>query len=265
MNIKEKLDIFDEMCRNGDLGAAELMLKDWIGEAQSEQDTAALLTLYNEQAGLFRVTGRAEEAGMVSMKALSIVRQLGLTGTVHHGTTLLNAATNFRAAGDREKAAQMYSEAADVYYSLDGVDPYYVASLYNNLSQLQFDSGRVEDAIASLNKAKDIIDSAYPGSPEAATTRVNAAYYLMAADRLDDAEKELDEAFEYFGTEDGNSDGHRGSALSAKGQLMLLKGDSKAGLELLEQAKEFVFDRFGDSDEYKAICSNIAKLTAAGV
>lgn len=55
---------------------------------------------------------------LCAKEAMELVRELGLSGTLHHGTTCLNAATGFRAAGRYEEAEAAYREAEKVYASL---------------------------------------------------------------------------------------------------------------------------------------------------
>ena len=55
----------------------------------------------------------------------------GLSGTLHHGTTCLNAATGFRAAGRYEEAEAAYREAEKVYASLLKEPDYRLAGLHN--------------------------------------------------------------------------------------------------------------------------------------
>ncbi len=254
------LELIDGLYSKGKTQEAEEKLGEWYDAARAAGDDAALLTVCNELAGLYRVTGRAAQGVSIADEAAGAIERLGLAGSVQHATTLLNAATVCRAAGKFDRAADLYKQAGGIYEALGDVDPYYTASLHNNLSQLYGETGRYELAVEELSKAQAVIDEAYPDSAEAAVSRVNASLYLMALGRIDEAEAALDKAKVFFGSPEGQNDSHLGAALSARGQLCYLKGDITGALSYYERARDSIFERFGDSDEFRLICSNIDKL-----
>ena len=162
MSIDFDLQLLDELYAKGDLKTAEEKLDEWTAQADDDGDSAALLSLYNELAGLYRVTGRAKQGCEAAEKALVLITSLGLNASLQHATTLLNAATVRRAAGDYAKAAEYYEKAGSIYSAAEGVDPYYIASLHNNISQLYGETGDFERAAAELREAQAVIDKAYP-------------------------------------------------------------------------------------------------------
>ena len=70
MQIEEIMGRLDSLYQQGDLPQADRELQAWIAAARKNDNKAVLLSLYNEQAGLFRVTGRAAEAKAVSEQVL---------------------------------------------------------------------------------------------------------------------------------------------------------------------------------------------------
>ena len=67
-----------------------------------------MLILLNELTGYYRSVGRHEEAVQNAREALEQIRKLGMSESAEHGTTLVNAATALRAAGQYEAALEAY-------------------------------------------------------------------------------------------------------------------------------------------------------------
>lgn len=110
----------------------------------------------NEMEGLYRNTGRVAQAVDMADMVLSLIAGMGLDGSIHHGTTLLNAATARRMAGDVEALSQ-YREAEAIFKNLGKTDGYEMASLYNNISQIYQEQEEHEKALESLDKALELI------------------------------------------------------------------------------------------------------------
>ena len=73
--------------------------------------------MYNELVGLYCSTARIPQAVEVSDKALGLSPVMGLGKTVHHATTLLNAATARRMAGDSDAALGQFLEAETFFWA----------------------------------------------------------------------------------------------------------------------------------------------------
>ena len=65
---------------------------------QIDPGTMERLVQGNEQIGYYRSISNYEEALKISKEMLELVKELGLQESEAHGTTLLNAATAYRAA-----------------------------------------------------------------------------------------------------------------------------------------------------------------------
>ena len=114
MEIQKILTKYDSYLNMGKLKDAEALLLLSLQDAEEEGLYGARLTLLNELEGLYRTTGRARQAMEISEKALALISVLGLTGQEPHAVTLLNGATACRAAGENEKALQMYRRAEQI-------------------------------------------------------------------------------------------------------------------------------------------------------
>lgn len=257
MEIQRRLEELDCLYGEGRLPEAEKKLEEWLSESREKGEQGAELTILNEMEGLYRTTGRAGLAVEVSGQALKLIEAMGLAGTIHHGTTLLNGATASRMAGDGAGALSMYQEAARIFRNLGQEKSYQMASLYNNISQLYQEQGKNEEAIESLKKALDIILPMEDSDAEVATTRVNMALCLMALGNLEEAAQEIGMSLAYYGSSAGERDGHYGSALCAAGELAWRRGDSERAAALLEKALEVTRERFGENDACRIIQKNL--------
>ncbi len=98
--IIEKLDSY--LNRN-DYDAAERHLKYWISEAELGHDMRGKLALLNEQIGLYRKTEKEPECLRVISDAISLADAMDMEQSVTYGTTLVNAATGYKAFGKAGK------------------------------------------------------------------------------------------------------------------------------------------------------------------
>ena len=255
MDIRKNLERLDALYAQGDLKTAEASLNSWLQEAREEGNAAAMLTLFNEMEGLYRTTGRAGEAAMISDKALSLVEQMGLENTIHHGTTLLNGAN--RAAGNLRKALSMYQKAAHIFEALGQQNSYQMASLYNNISHIYQAQGEHEEALQSLNKALSLISGMENNGAELATTRVCMSLSYMALGRMEEAGEAITKSLAYYESPEGKTDGHYGSALSAAGELDWRQKNYDGAIAHMEKALEVTKSRFGENDGCRIIRKNL--------
>lgn len=260
MNIHLMLEELDSLYGRGELAEAEKKMNEWLQEALEENNLGAALTLYNEMEGVYRTTGRAVRAVECADRALELIGQMGLSGTIHHGTTLLNGATASRMAQDKSKALALYQQAEDIFTALGENRSYQMASLYNNISQLYQEEEKHEDALAYLNRAMEIVKEMENSEPEVATTHVNRALSLMALNRMDEAKREISEAMVYYDSPEGRCDGHRGAALAAAGELAWRDGQGAEAVSFFERAIDITRERFGENDACRVMRKNLEMI-----
>lgn len=242
-----------------DLAGAEELLNGWIADAKAEEDRPSCLTLQNELEGLYRVTGRAEEACRVSEDSLSLIGRMDLTGTVHHGTTLLNAATANRAAGHPEEALRYYREAEEVYRNIPDLPDkdYYRATLCNNLGQVYQQMGDDAEAENYLREALGLIEGFAGTDSEAATTKSNLALVLQRLGQQEQAQEMIRQALLYYETPAGQKDNHYTAALGAAGQIAYAAGDLTEAEAYLTKALEKSLQIFGETPETELLRRNL--------
>ena len=260
MDIQNMLDRLDELYSQGNLGEAENCLDMWLDEAYQNRRWNVMLTLFNEMEGLYRTTGRADKAADISDNALELIGMLGLSGTVHHATTLQNGATANRVAGNMHKALDMYCQAADIYLSTNSAKSYQMASLYNNISHIYQHFRQHEKALEFLGKALGLIVNSEDCEADIATTKTGMALSHMALGNMTEAEKCMDDAMNYYNSDAAANDGHKGSALSAAGELFWHKKDYVNALLHFEKALDFTLRIFGENDGCRIIRQNIETI-----
>ena len=108
----------DRLYAQGKLDEAEEKMMGWMKEGLDSGNKSLCLMMCNEMEGLYRNTGRVAQAVDMADMALSLIAGMGLDGSIHHGTTLLNAATARRMAGDVEKALSQRSFLAVTLFDI---------------------------------------------------------------------------------------------------------------------------------------------------
>ena len=257
MDVRENLKLLDDLYTQGKLKQSEEYLSLWLEAALNSHNYAAALTFYNETEGLYRTTGRAVQAAEISDKALQLIETMGLNGTIHHATTLLNGATANRWANNLEKALDMYQQAADIYNKQTQKNSYLMASLYNNISHIYQQQNNHRKALKALEAALAIVMETTDNAAEIATTKVTMALSYMALNDMHAAKMCLDDASQYYNSTEGQNDGHRGSFLSALGEYFWHSKEYDNAISAYEKAIEFTYNRFGDNDGCRIIRRNL--------
>ncbi len=261
MNVNEKLDRLDELIQAQDLAGADRELSAWADEAIREGDRGAALTFYNEMEGLYRVTGRAAEAAAISEKALALIEDMGLQGTVHHATTLLNGATANRVAGNIGKAKELYLAAAGIYEGMEESQDrtYYLATLNNNLAQVYQEEKDYGQARVHLLKALELIRQCPGCEGEEATTLVNLSLLYMMTGEQKEADSAIAKALSYYEGSEGEKDNHSAAAFTAAGELAYWEGDNEKARAYLKKALAISEAVFGETPETISIRRKLAK------
>lgn len=180
-----------------------------------------------------------------------------MTGTMQHGTTLLNGATACRMAGRLERSLAFYLQAETIFLKNREERSYPMAGLYNNISQLYQDMHAYESALKYQPKALDLIQEFTGNDAEIATTHVNMSHTYMALGQLQKADEALAEALRYYESETGSHDSHYGAALNAMGLLAFQKKDPGSAIHWLQEALQLELRIFGENDACRMIRANL--------
>ena len=193
ISIERILSKLDEHLHKNDTASAERHLLYWLSESRASGDVRTELLIRNELMGLYRKTGRCEEALDCVDAALSTVEKEQIAHQVGAATTLLNCATVYKAFGKAEKALVLFAQAKKVYESELADNDSRLGGLYNNMALALVDVGRFSEARELYEKAIGVMQKQENGTPEIAITYLNMASAAEAEQGLEDAAEQIEE------------------------------------------------------------------------
>jgi len=238
---------------------AENYMKNALAEAEEACDAGATISICNELGGYYRAVSRYSEGIPLYEKALELIYQMGLNGTEHHGTTLVNYATTVTLIGDIEKALALDKAAAAIFAEAGFALDYRLATLYNNMSFLCMDLGHYEEAQTSLNDALYILKTLPDTEIDVAVTYSNLAGVYLAMNQVDEAKVTVKKALDLFITESGRNDVHYAGAVNTLGEIYFKEGIYDKAAALFEEAMALTARDFGDrTQSYAILCRNLA-------
>lgn len=265
MDIRQTLAGLDGLFARKELAQVEPFLLEALAQAERENDQAARLTILNELVGYYRSISRTQDSLQRAVQALAAVAEMGLAGTAVCATTLINAATAYRAAGDLAHAALLYEDALAIF-DKTGEGGYTLASLLNNMSQVYQTLGEHEKALPLLERALALLTPLDGADAEIATTHSNLALSLMALHQRSAAQAHINQALAIFEGGEGPRDAHYGAALAAAGELAYLGHDYAGAVDYFERALPEIEQSFGRNDGYETTVRNLetARRALAG-
>ena len=257
MDLNQVTKELDELFTQERMSEVPKFLETHIEQAKKEGAQDILLTLYNECIGFFRETGQYELSIENCHKAITLMDEMGLQGTIPYATTLLNAANAHRAAGLLQESLELYSKVRPIYVAQLKEDDMYFAGLYNNLSLLYQEMGNFEAAKEQLENALHIVAHKPDTQFEVAVTQANLANTCIELRQDDEAKARAEEAIRIF-EEIGVDDAHYSAALSALGSLYFMDKEYQNALEVMEKSRECVAKYLGAGNiQYQRLSDNI--------
>lgn len=198
--ISRVLQKLDEYLGRKDFDAAERHLKYWEEDARVSGDMRGLLTVTNEQIGFYRKIGREQDALTAAETAIKLAEELNLSDSVSMGTTLVNAATAYKAFGHADRAIPLYEKAKCLYEAKLAPNDGRLGGLYNNMALTLLDLRKFAEAEALFNKALSVMEQIPDGELEMAITWCNLAdlYTATGEGRVKEC---LEKAFELLDKE----------------------------------------------------------------
>ena len=185
----EKLDSY---LNKKDYDAAERHLRYWLTEADAGHDRRGKLAVLNEQIGLYRKTEKEKECLTAISTALSLAESMDMNESVTYGTTLINAATGYKAFGKAEDALPLYRKAQMIYEKALDPDDGRLGGLYNNMALTLTELKEFSEAEELYQKAIKVMEKQENGELEIAITYLNIADLIAARDGLENGEKEIE-------------------------------------------------------------------------
>lgn len=260
MNVDKFYETLDSYFAKQEIEQVDPFLVSSLKQAKEEEDYGAYISICNEMIGFYRSVSAFEKAYTAAEDVLLLMEELQMEHTEHFATTLLNAATAYRAAGDYETAIRFYKQSLQIY---DGILPpqdYRYAGLYNNMSILLEKMNENEEAIAYAEKALEIIETLEGGEMETATTLTNLALLYFKVAQAQKAKELLEQALSLFGRSGENTDAHYSGALAGVAEAWYRMEDYEKALEYYEKALHEVKLHFGENMSYAILCENCAAV-----
>ena len=256
MDIQKVIDGLDKLFADRQIEKVEDYLSVHLEQALNEGDVGSAITIINELIGFYRDTSQYGKAEAYCEKLLPFMEKAGLTGTVHYGTSCLNIANAYRAAGRLEESMKHYRMVFDVYEKVLDKKDFRYASLNNNLSLLYQEMGDFEKACEALEQALLIVKE-YPAAViELAVTYTNLAASYNKAGKMELAREAVVKGLAIF--EEGRTDDyHYSAALSVAGDVYYADGEYKKAVECYEQAMLALRRHVGLTHAYFRILANL--------
>ena len=249
----------DQLLAEKQFEEAEEYMKNALAKSREECDAGATISICNELGGYYRAVSRYAEGIPLYEEALELIYQLGLNGTVHHGTTLVNYATTVTLIGDAQKALDLDTAAATIFAQAGNEMSYTLATLYNNMSFLCMDLGHYDEAETSLNDALYILNTLDDTEIDVAVTYSNLAGVYIAMEKLDEAKVAVKKALDIFITESGRDDVHYAGAVNTLGEIYFREGNFEKATALFKEAMALTTRDYGaDTQTYAILCQNLA-------
>lgn len=231
-----------------------------LEQAKEEKDYGAYITICNEMIGFYRSVSEFKKAFDAAEDVLLLMEELQLERSEHFATTLLNAATAYRAAGNYKQALVYYEQALQIYEGLIPPGDYRYAGLYNNMSILLEKMEENDKAIQCGEKALSIIETMEGGEMETATTLTNLALLYFKVSDYSKAQELLERALSLFEQSGDKTDAHYSGALAGVGEAYYHMKDYEKALAAYEKALQEVEKHFGRNMSYAVLCENCAAV-----
>lgn len=260
MNIDMFFETLDSYFEKRQIDRIDSFLVASLEQAKEEEDYGAYISICNEMIGFYRSVSDFEKAYIAAEDVLLLMEELNMENTEHFATTLLNAATAYRAAGDYNTALRYYRQALQIYDGILQPQDYRFAGLYNNMSILLEKMEENEEAIAYAGKALDIIKTLPDSEAQTATSMTNLALIYFKVNRFEEAKELLEEAVSIFENGGGPADEHYSGALAGVAEAWYRMGDYAKALEYYEKALAEVRAHYGENMSYAILCENCAAV-----
>ena len=186
--IIEKLD---EYYRRGDYSGAVELIKYWITEARSGRDLKGEFSLRNELIGIYRKTGKKNEAISNSLMTLNLIHRMDAHGSIAEGTALVNTGTVYKAFEMPEESLKYFEQAVPIYESALKPGDWRLGGLYNNMALTYADLKLYDEAGELFRKALDAMRLVKDSEAEQAITYLNMADLAALRYGVTEAEEEV--------------------------------------------------------------------------
>lgn len=218
-------------------------------------DRGSAVTLLNELIGFCRETGQAEKSYYYGEVVLSLLQEMGLSGTLPFATSVLNIASAYRAGGRLEDAMTCYRAVEQIYSQVLEPGDMLVASLYNNKALLYQEMGEFEAAGAYLERALQIALQHPERYYEQASSYANLAATYLQLGKEEQAVDCFQRAIAMFEAH-GVRDAHYCAALASLATYLFQKEEYGRAEEYFVKAMRGIEESLGRTEAYYRLKEN---------
>lgn len=241
INVGRFIAKLDECFKTDDLAEAARTVEYWENEARSLNDACGLLSVLNEEIGLYRRMNEKDKALRAVRLAKEIV-DFSENNDVSRATVMVNAATTLKAFGYPAEGLPYFDKAEEIYIDNGKKDSFEHAALLNNKSSSLCDLKRYDEGEKCLNYAIEILKKEGKHDGEIAVSLINLAHLTYDRDEnsYEAVEAILDKAWEYINSENQPHDANYAFIISkCAPSLRYFKRELEA--EALEQTAAEIY------------------------
>lgn len=251
-NILQQIDSLLEENKGAQ---AQALMEESLERALGTGDKGSAVTLLNELIGFCRETGQAEKSYYYGEAVLSLLQEMGLSGTLPFATSVLNIASAYRAGGRLEDAMTCYRAVERIYSQVLEPGDMLVASLYNNKALLYQEMGEFEAARTYLEQALEIALQHPERYYEQASSYANLAATYLQLGREEQAVGCFQRAIAIFEAH-GVKDAHYCAALASLATYLFQKEEYDRAEEYFNRAMQGIGESLGRTEAYYRLREN---------
>ena len=254
MNIEKFMHGLDVLYANHEFDKIEPYLLEGLKMAGDSEEALVIL---NDLMGYYRAVSRHEDMVRGADKVLSLINKMKLENTISHGTSLLNIATGYRAAGKYKEAEVYYFKALEIFERCIKGPDYKVATLYNNLGLLYTQTNRLKEAKKCIEKALSITVKLQGTEAEVASTYVNLGNVCFMLGENKEGKACMEKAVNLYEALPGLTDTHYPAALAGLGQAEFTEGNLEKSVDYYKKALDLIESMYGRNDDFKTTYENM--------
>lgn len=251
-NLKNFYQELDKRFQEKDIKKTQQFLEDCVATAKEENDPEFIIAACNELGGICRVTGQIARAKELYETVTETLSQLGLIGTEHHATVLINAGDVRVTAEEWQAALYYFTQARKMLLELNLKDDYRMAALSNNISTVYARMGQFAEAERALDAAFQIIEKMPSCRGDLATTYVSLGELQVKQEKISAAKESFSKAAAIF-EEAGGQDAHYWAALAGLGKVCHLEEDFDRAEEYYMQSLRCIERDYGKNPYHTTV------------
>lgn len=198
INVKRFILSLDECFKKNDLQKVKKVVTFWEKEAIALDDKSGLITILNEELGLYRNLKDEDNGLITASRVLSLLKENNFGESFSIATIYVNLATTLKAFNHLQEAITNYDKAENIFNKLNAKNTFEYASLLNNKSATLIELKEYNTAEDCLRFAIEILKNLNAYDVEVALSFVSLAHLYYENGNEDKIDDMLDTAWEYI-------------------------------------------------------------------